>query len=178
VIDSLARPRLGPWIQAGVARDLDRWSEHYGEPITEDDVEPLNWALAEAGRALSGPAYVAAAEEAFAWARCCVSEQLACCDVLVTPTAPDPPPAIGHCGPQVPVPQLLARLAAYTVFTMPFDVTGQPAISLPLGTGPEGLPIGVQLVAPYAREDRLLQLAGQLERGRPWADRRPDVYVD
>jgi amidase len=56
---------------------------------------------------------------------------------------------------------------------MPFNLTGQPAVSLPLGTGAADLPVGVQLVAPFGREDILFRLASQLEAAAPWADRHP-----
>ena len=60
-------------------------------------------------------------------------------------------------------------------FTLPFNATGQPAISLPLYWTPAGLPVGVQLVAKMGREDLLLQLAFQLEQAMPWSHRRPAV---
>jgi amidase len=58
---------------------------------------------------------------------------------------------------------------------MPFNFTGQPAISLPLRWNDAGLPIGVQLVAAYGREDLLIRVAAQLEKEQPWADRWPPV---
>jgi amidase len=87
-------------------------------------------------------------------------------DLLVTPTMQQPPPAIGAAPP--------ARQAeVFGLFTMPFSVTGQPAVSLPLHWSRDGLPIGVQVVADYGREDVLIRIASQLESARPWAERRP-----
>jgi amidase len=63
------------------------------------------------------------------------------------------------------------------VFTAGFNTTGQPAISLPLQVSDEGLPIGVQLVAAYGREDVLIRIASQVEEAQPWAERRPPVFA-
>jgi amidase len=176
-IPCLERPEMGPWIQGAVARDLDRWSEILGEPIGQDDVEPMNWMMAEAGRTMTVPDYIASTERAFSWAREIYEPWSAGLDLLITPTASIPPPEIGWISPETPLPDLLARMSGITAFTMPFNITGQPAISLPLHWNDKGLPIGVQLIAASAREDILFQVAGQLERAKPWAERRPPVHA-
>jgi amidase len=176
-VTGIDRPRIGPWIAAGLARDLDRIAEATGEAIGPDDVEPLNWALAEQGRAMTAPEYVAESEAAFAWSREVQGWWASEGDVLLTPTAPAPPPRLGELAPTVPLGELLGRLGRLTAFTLPWDVTGQPAISLPLRVFDEGLPIGVQLVAGYGREDLLLRLAAQLERANPWEGRRPPLHA-
>jgi amidase len=67
----------------------------------------------------------------------------------------------------------MARAATYVPFTPPFNSSGQPAISLPVHWTSSGLPVGVQLVAGYGREDVLLRVASQLEAAQPWAHRKP-----
>jgi amidase len=174
---ALDRVEAGPWILAGIARDLDRWSERTGDKIGSDDVEPLNWTLAEAGRSLNGAQYIALEEAAWAWARELQQPWSEGFDLLLTPTAAQPPPPLGWMAPTVETFELLQRLGHQTVFTLPFNVTGQPAISLPLHWNEAGLPIGVQLVADTSREDLLFRVGAQLEAAQPWAGRRPQVYA-
>jgi amidase len=71
----------------------------------------------------------------------------------------------------------MLRAGEIVAFAQPFNVTGQPAISLPLHWTDDGLPVGVQLVAAPGREDVLLQVAGQLEQAQPWADRIPPIHA-
>ncbi len=102
-------------------------------------------------------------------------------DLLVTPTLgqlPAPHGTLDYDNPDHTVRSWLRRIFEYGPFTAPFNVSGHPAISLPLGQSREGLPIGVQLVAAYGREDLLLRVATQLEEAVPWKDRRPPVSVD
>jgi amidase len=106
-------------------------------------------------------------------------------DLLVTPTLgrlPAPHGTLVSDDPAYDEPGAttrtwLRRLYEYGPFTAPFNVSGNPAVSLPLGQSREGLPIGVQLVAAHGREDLLLAVAGQLEQAAPWKDRRPSVFV-
>ena len=69
------------------------------------------------------------------------------------------------------------RSGQFTPYTAIFNVTGQPAISLPLHVNGDGIPVGVQFVAKYAREDLLLRVAAQLEDAMPWRGRRPAVHA-
>jgi len=99
-------------------------------------------------------------------------------DLLLTPTLIELPPLLGSfdATPGDPI-HGFSRGASFVAFTLPFNVTGQPAISLPLHWSASGLPVGVQLVAAYGREDVLVRIAAQLEDARPWRDRRPPIHA-
>ena len=159
---------------AGAAWGLDYWSRRTGDAITADDVEPLTWALAEVGRSGSGADYLSAREWLQLNAREVARWWTEGHDLLLTPTIAQPPPPLGSFDspPDNPLHGLF-RAAEVVPFTPPFNVTGQPAISLPMHVSPEGLPVGVQRVAAYGREDLLIQVAAQLEEAAPWAGRRP-----
>jgi amidase len=162
-----------------LARDLDRWSAVLGRTIDPSELEPWNQMMVESARSVSGADYIAGLERANdysrAVARFWAPPELGGegYDLLVTPQLGAPPPRIGELAPTRDVGELLEKMSALTVFTFPFNVTGQPAISLPLHWNDAGLPIGVQLVAGYGREDVLLRVAAQLEVAVPWADRHP-----
>ena len=98
-------------------------------------------------------------------------------DLLLTPTMAAIPPRLGDlvATPDDPT-RALRHSTPYAAFTSPFNVTGQPAISLPLATSETGLPIGVQLVGAYAREDLLVRIAAQLEAEVRWADVRAPMH--
>jgi amidase len=176
---------------SGVDYNLRYWERRTGQPIGPEDVEPLTWALAEQGRAHSAAAYLEATEYAQAVARRGAewwTEQHRGApgragrvrnghDLLLTPTMALPPAEIGSIGngdednPLMPI----VRATPYAIFTAGFNSSGQPAITLPLHWSDDGLPIGVQLVAAFGREDLLLRVAAQLEQARPWADRWPPL---
>ena len=158
-----------------IARELDRWSEMLGRDIAFSELEPWNAMQAEIGRAVSGSQYVAAIEQAQGYTRGLAGWWENGFDLLVTPTLGEPPFPLGYLAPDVDPMDAFGRLSGLTSFSMPFNVSGQPAISLPLHWNGDGLPIGVQLVAAYGREDVLLRVASQLEQAQPWAQRRPPV---
>jgi amidase len=142
---------------------------------SEADVEPLTWALWLHAISQDTMKYLVAEHRLESVARSLV-QQLAEFDAVLTPVLALRPVPIGEIDGLGPDPMLKFRRSGYfTPFTAIFNVTGQPAISLPLYQGQDGLPTAVQLVAPPAREEVLLSLAAQLEDALPWADRRPAV---
>ena len=95
-------------------------------------------------------------------------------DLLLSATLLTPPPPFGSLDsdPEKPL-GVWDALHEFLPFTPIANMTGQPAISLPLSWNEDGLPVGVHLMAAYGREDLLLRVAAQLEEARPWADRHP-----
>jgi len=90
------------------------------------------------------------------------------CDVMLSPVLAHEPPPLGFLGPDVDPHTHLLRVLRYVSFTPLQNVSGSPAISLPLGRTANGVPMGVQLAAPFGHERRLLELAFELEAAAPW----------
>jgi amidase len=150
-----------------------------GRPVRRDDVEPYLWTIAEPeGPPIRAEDFLEAAEWEQAWATRVASWWMQGFDLLLTPTVGEPPPRIEQFAALADRPwDLLERLVPHMAFTEPFNVTGQPAISLPLGWSDDGLPLGIQLVARVGREDLLFRVAAQLEAARPWSARRPPLHA-
>jgi Asp-tRNA(Asn)/Glu-tRNA(Gln) amidotransferase A subunit family amidase len=94
-------------------------------------------------------------------------------DVVLTPTVPMPPVALGLMSPANPAGLTERRQA--TAFTQIANIAGNPAMSVPLYWNEAGLPIGIQFIGHYGDEATLFRLAGQLEQARPWCNRRPPL---
>jgi amidase len=147
------------------AAEADAWTKRLGREFVAEDLETRTWASIQAGRAISGPRLLAILEriqqlnaEALSW--------WDTFDILITPTTAAPASVLGD------------YLRAYesgkgSAFTRPFNVTGQPAMTIPFGWPADGLPRGVQLVAAYGREDLLIRAGSALETAKPWWNRRP-----
>jgi amidase len=155
------------WV-SGVAHDVDDLARALGRPIVDGDVEVLTMALAQLGGLVSASAYL----DAWRWLQGAARRIAAFFgryDLFLTPTLAAPPAPLGHfrSPPDDPLAGIM-RAAEYAPFTPPFNATGQPACSLPLYRSAEGLPIGVQLVAPMYGEDRLVRVAAQLEAAQPF----------
>jgi amidase len=156
---------FGPQVSLGVA---------YGELLAgrspeDDEIEPLSRAIFERSQQLTSVGYLGAAAQLQAIARGVVAF-FAEYDLLLTPALAERPLAIGDCNGWGESPlEDLARSGRFTPFTSLYNVTGQPAISVPIGFGDDGLPTAAQLVAKPLGEDTLLQVAAQMEAalGRP-----------
>jgi amidase len=162
---------FGPGITLGVGLG-ERLA---GRPPDEDEIEPMSRAVLDLARALPSTGYLTAVAQLQLLARGTVAF-FADYDVLLTPVLAARPLPIGElhgCGDE-PIADL-RRSGRFAPYTALFNVTGQPAISVPVGFGEDGLPTAVQLVGHPLGEETLLQLAAQIEAVRPWAHRRPAV---
>jgi amidase len=170
-VHSLFIQGFGPAVSLGIA---------YGEllagrPPEDDEIEPLSRAVFDLSQRLTSVGYLGAVAQLQAIARGVVAF-FAEYDLLLTPALAERPLAIGDCNGLGEDPLAdLVRSGRFTPFTSLFNMTGQPAISIPLGFGDDGLPTAAQLVAKPLGEDTLLQVAAQMEAalGRP--ARVPDL---
>ena len=165
-------------IAANTVRALDSWGDKVGRPVGPGDVEPLTWAVAERGRGISGAELLASVEAVHAFGRRLATWWQGGFDLLLTATSAAPPPPLGFVSstPEEPF-RGFFRAAPYGAFTSVFNLSGQPAISLPLHWTADGLPVGTQLAAAWEGEDLLLQVAAQLEQAAPWSARRPPIHA-
>ncbi|HEY1425981.1 MAG TPA: amidase [Caulobacteraceae bacterium] len=175
-IDRAALAAAGVVISANVAADLDSVADQRGRPIAEDEVEPVTWSSYLRGRQITASAYVNALHAAHRLGRE-VAAFFTGYDILVCSTLGMPAVPIGYLrgGDPPDWDGYARRLFAFMPNTQPFNITGQPAASVPLAMSRSGLPIGVQLVGRQAEDALVLSLAGQLERAAPWAARRPPI---
>lgn len=139
---------------------------------TEHLLRPLTRWLADRGRAVSGPELALAIARMRQYAADALVA-LAPYDLVLTPTLATPPPLVGALRDDADPAADFEAQKRFTPWTSAWNVTGMPAVSLPLHQTDDGLPVGVMLAARPAEEHVLLAAAAQLEQARPWADRRP-----
>jgi amidase len=165
-------------VACGTALWVRRKLEELGRPLGEFDLEPVARNACEYARGLSGDAYLEAVEQIHAYGR-----QMAAFfntyDILLTPTLADLPAAIGRfdhsranyldfrLGPE--------GVFAYSPYAAAFNASGQPAASVPWNLSQYGLPIGVHLAARFGADEELMSLCADLERAKPWFDKRPTM---
>ena len=144
-----------------------------GRPARKGEVENVTWGTAQKGEKITSADYVRATQAAHKLGR-----QMAAFheryDVLLTPGLGTLPPKLGWVDMMLEdVDEYWRRVFTFSPFTVWFNLTGQPALVLPLGRSATGFPIAVQLVGRYGDEGTILSLGAQLEKARPWFDKKP-----
>jgi len=144
-----------------------------GRPPKPGEVERVTYLTGQKGEKITAADYVRATQTMHRLGR-----QMAAFhthwDVLLTPGLAMAPPKLGWIDMMLDdVDEYWRRVFAFSPFTVWFNLTGQPAIMLPIGHSADGLPVAVQCVARYGDEATLFRLAAQLESARPWVGRRP-----
>jgi amidase len=182
-----------------VQADIDEAEELIGRKSTTKDFEPATRAFGLIGKATTA----GESAKCLRYLHLCtrqIGKFFEGYDLLLTPTLALPPVKIGELQPkpaEVVLMNLLckvnaawvlrviraadvstSKIWAFMPYTPVFNVTGQPAMSVPLHWNAEGLPIGMHFVARYGDEATLLRLAGQLEQARPWSERVAPVGAD
>ncbi|MCK7622835.1 amidase [Streptomyces sp. RS10V-4] len=159
---------------------IDELATAFDRPIDPTTLEPATLAGYHYGRQVGGAQFVAALELRNRVARS-LARSFAAYDVLLTPTLPELPVPLGTYAEGVEALDGLGwlhRVFDRSPFTAAFNVSGTPAMSVPLTTDPAtGLPIGMQFAAGYGLESRLFRLAAQLEQASPWSHRIPPVWA-
>ena len=166
------RDAAGGVIAASVHATLEMVTAQRGRPLEDGEVDLITRAMASRGARVTGAAYVLGMQTLHAAGRAvaAIHERF---DVLLSSTLGSPPIPKGSLrGDPLDLAGYGPRLFAFMPNTQLFNVTGQPAMTVPLAWSKSGLPIGIQFVAPMGDEATLFRLAGQLEKARPWADKR------
>jgi amidase/6-aminohexanoate-cyclic-dimer hydrolase len=162
-------------VNVSVAKALDDAATPLGRLVTDKDVEPVTWAMAQQGRNISSAAYSRAisATHQIGFALAKFHQTY---DVIINPTLGKPPVPLGvlSLSPK-DMREFTKEIAEFTPFTAVYNVTGQPSMSVPLHWTPDGLPVGVMFSARFGDEATLFRLAAQLEKAKPWAGRRPKI---
>jgi len=174
-VETLVREFEGITWDANAA-GLDALEEAFGRTATEADFDPITWWLIQRGRTRSASEHVNGVARLQRVARAAAAF-FADFDLLLSPTNPTPPARHEELSPSPEEVETVwaERELGGGIFLLLANITGQPAMSVPLWWTPEGLPVGSHFMGRFGREDVLLALGGQLERARPWADRIPAI---
>ena len=158
---------LGVISSTNIANSVDQRLADLGRELRDDDLDVWVRDTVERGRATTGVQYVQAVATMHAIGRA-IGAFMADYDVLLTPTMAIVPPPLGVLDPNQPFFDALPTLSGMSGMTSIANLTGQPAMSVPLHRTPEGLPVGVQCIGRFGDEATLFRLASQLEAAAPW----------
>jgi amidase len=177
-LDGRVGAAIGTMLDAATAWIVGYWVRRLGREPAPGELEPLTCAYRAAGRRLTAPDLLLAVEDLQRFART-VARFLTGVDLWLTPTMSEPPAPLGEISATPEDPLRAIRRGARTVEypAVVANLTGNPAMSVPLWWNAEGLPVGVHFLGRFGDEVTLLRLAAQLEAARPWAGRTPAVHA-
>ncbi|MEW6185985.1 MAG: amidase family protein [Thermodesulfobacteriota bacterium] len=169
---------FGQIFSCNAGRVIAYWEEELGKKINQDEVEAMTWASAQAGLRRTGADYLGCTERIQRFARKMARWfHWGGYDMLLTPTLSLPPVKLGSFEPTSDDPRSGFKTTnAFVALTYIQNLTGQPAMSVPLYWTKDRIPIGVQFAARFGDEAGLFRLAAQLEKERPWAQRKPPLH--
>lgn len=154
------------------------WEKELAQKVSRDQLESITWRSWQAGRKVTSGQYLSMIEELQRFSR-----KLAYfrddrdIDLLLSPTMAIPPTELGAFTPSEEEPDKVINVVnAFIAFTRTQNITGDPAMSVPLFWNKQGVPIGIQFAARFGDEASLLRLAAQLEQEQPWADKKPPIH--
>jgi Asp-tRNA(Asn)/Glu-tRNA(Gln) amidotransferase A subunit family amidase len=165
---------MGVVTATGMLNTVRAREKAIGRAAREDEFEPLNWRSLNLARGYSAE-QVLAARSAFDQVGRSFDLFFGSYDLLLSPVTAAPAPKLGAMSLDQPFEQFVKAAVLASPFTAMFNMSGHPAMSVPLHWSAAGMPIGAQFAAPYAGEARLLALAAQLEQAAPWQQRRPPL---
>jgi amidase len=146
------------------------------DPAREDTLQPLTRWLRDRGNGVTAPA-LCAAHAALQAALRGAFAAMDSYDAILHPTLARPPVPIGYFHDAEPA-ENFERQKRFTPFTALYNVSGQPAVNVPLHWSEDGLPIGVMLAGRLGGEGTLISLSAQIEAARPWIDRKPAIWSE
>ena len=165
-------------VACGTALSVRLGAQARGREPTADEIEPATRGAVEYAKTIDGPDYLQSINTVHATGRQ-IAQFFETHDMLITATLAEPPARVGRFAMSNPD-FLDYRLGPkgiihYSPFTSIFNITGQPAASIPLHWSKDGLPVGVHFAARFGDEATLLKLAAQLEQAQPWFAKRPTI---
>ena len=156
---------MGAIMGVSVAAPVDRRLAELGRELRDDDLEPFTRIMYDMAQSQTAVAYYMALQDTERITRD-IAPFFETHDVLLTPTMQMTVPPHGFADTSKP--ETMPNAAKFAAFTAIFNLTGQPAVSIPFGADERGLPIGIQFAARYGAEDLLLRLSSQFEEAAPW----------
>jgi amidase len=169
---------FGPHFSAFVGFVVKYWEREIGRSFARNDMEDATWDWYQAALNTNSVEFLVAVEQAQQLTRRIANwYEQGNYDLLLTPTLSVPPVKIGAFEPNPDKPgQWLIDILSFVAFTYVYNLSGQPAATVPTHWNAQGLPVGMQFVGKYGDEATLIQIAAQLEKAQPWIDRRPQIH--